>query len=142
LINRYVPAGNYDEKHRQDLAVAQIYLEQSADHDPDHGSDSCIQQETFITSFGHKPRERAMKVTYDEQQHPDHHQEGRDASFRCVLKVEIVKVLVETRRQRARFVGGQVIQKLILRFIESDPEQRVSFNHPNSGSDADQPEFI
>jgi hypothetical protein len=50
------------------------------------------------------------------------------------MKVNVVEVPVPTGRQRARNIGGNVIDEMKLDTLRTDSEERVLFEHTYSGA--------
>src|SRR5438046_1659134 len=83
-----VSTGDYHQEHRENLAIAEVHLENSAHHDSDNRRDPSLQQEPLIAPSRRQSLQRAIEVMEDLQQHPDHHQQCGNASLRRVLEIE------------------------------------------------------
>src|SRR6266568_535762 len=60
-----VSAGNHHQKHRENLAIAQVHLENSAHHDSDNRRDPSLQQKPLIAPSRRQSLQRAIKVMED-----------------------------------------------------------------------------
>jgi hypothetical protein len=87
-----VAYGNQRQEELEDLAVAQVVLEQASHENRDECGDRAVQNCLAVSPARRQPAHGAPQVPQHFARQPQKHQQHRDAALGGVLNIDIVQV--------------------------------------------------
>src|SRR3954454_1054047 len=81
LLQRQVAAGNYDKKHREHLAIAEVQFNEPLRHRRQHDGDPSVKKKSPITRSRRQRAKTPPEIHQNLDQHPKKNQHGWDSAL-------------------------------------------------------------
>src|SRR5579875_3610113 len=89
-----ISAGEDNEEHGQDFAIAEIVVDQAFGKGGEDYGDGAIEEEAAVAAAGRKLGQAAVEIEDGAGDEPHHDEHGGDAAFGGVLQIDVMEVAV------------------------------------------------